>query len=275
MAGRGTRITEEINPRTRDLDRLAPRELLTRILAEDARVPGAVSKALDALTSACDLLYDALARGGRWVNLGAGTSGRIGILDAAEIPPTFGLAPERVLGVIAGGAQALTRAVEGAEDDPHAAERDLAAHDFSADDVLVALSASGTTRYALGGVEHARRVGARTIGITCAPDSPLARAVDVAVAVVVGPEAIAGSTRMKGGVAQKIVLHALSSSVMIRLGRVRGNLMTRLKPVNAKLRERAVGILVELTGCSEAEARDALEVTGSIEAALERLEGGG
>src|SRR5262245_31874038 len=194
--------TEQPNPNTRDLDRLELRELLLRILDEDARVAGAVRAALPQLERACELLAERLARGGRWFNAGAGTSGRIGLLDAAEIPPTFGLPPQRVQALIAGGELALTRAVEGAEDDANDAVRGLEARGLCADDALVAISASGTTPYALAAAEYARGVGAATIAITCDPEAPLARSCDVAIAVVVGPEVIAGPTRMKGGRAQ-------------------------------------------------------------------------
>ncbi len=275
MAKDPRRITEQDNPRTRDIDTLHPRVILERILEEDAQVPAAVQREVEQIGEACDLLTRVLERGGRWLNLGAGTSGRIGVLDAAEIPPTFGLAPDRVQGVIAGGEAAMTRAVEGAEDDPDAARRDLEARGLSSMDVLVALSASGGTRYVLGGVAYARKVGSSTIAVTCVPDSPLARSVDIPIVVVVGPEAITGSTRLKGGLAQKMTLHALSTAVMIRLGRVRGNLMTRLKPLNVKLRERATRLVAELASCSIREAEAALaDADGSVEEALERLTGG-
>ncbi len=267
-------VTEQVNPHTRSLDREAPRAILERILAEDALVPAAVRDALPELERASDLLCSALQAGGRWLNVGAGTSGRIGLLDAAEIPPTFGLPADRVQGIIAGGAAALTGAVEGAEDDPGAARAALAERGLGAGDVVVALSASGRTPFALGAVEYARELGASTVAVTCAADSPLARAVEVPIVVVVGPEVIAGSTRMKGGLAQKMVLHTLSTAVLVRLGRVRGNLMTGLQPVSQKLRERAVRIVVELAGCTPEVARDALEACGgAIDAALEGLDG--
>lgn len=270
------RITEQPNPRTRDIDRLGTTEILDRILDEDAKVAAAVREVLPRLAEACERLVETLQAGGRWFNLGAGTSGRIGALDAAEIPPTFGVAADRVQAVIAGGELAMTRAVEGAEDDADAARRDLEARQFGSADALLALSASGGTRYVLSGVAHARRVGAVSIGVTCVPDSALARTVDVPIVVVVGPEVIAGSTRMKGGLAQKMILHSLSTAVMIRLGRVRGNLMTGLSPVNRKLRERAVLIVSELSGASPAEAHAVLEAAGgSIEIALERLSAAG
>jgi N-acetylmuramic acid 6-phosphate etherase len=218
------------------------------------------------------VLETTLRAGGRWFNLGAGTSGRIGVLDASEIPPTFGFSPDRVQGVIAGGAVALASAVEGAEDRADAAARDLAERGFVASDALVALSASGRTPYALGGVQHARALGAATLGVTCAPGSELARAVDVAIVVEVGPEAIAGSTRMKGGLAQKMVLHALSTAVMVRLGRTRGNRMSHVAATNDKLRARALRMVMELGGVDEPTARAALEAEGhSPERALSRL----
>jgi N-acetylmuramic acid 6-phosphate etherase len=265
-------VTEAPNPRTRELDRLSTAELLGCILDEDAVVAAAVRRALPALEAACQVLTGALQGGGRWFNLGAGTSGRIGALDAAEIPPTFGLAPDRVQAIIAGGDAALTRAIEGAEDDAEAAVRELVARGFDSRDALVALSASGRTPFALRGSIWARERGAPTIAVTCAPGSELERAVDIAIVAPVGPEVIAGSTRMKGGLAQKMILHALSTAVMVRLGRVRGNLMIRVQPHSAKLRERAVRILMELASCSREEAKAALEATGgSVESALEQL----
>ena len=277
MAARETpagRPTEARNPRTLDLDRMSPRALLTRILDEDATVPAAVRDALPQLEQASDALLAALQGGGRWFNMGAGTSGRLGALDAAEIPPTYGLDPSRVQALIAGGEEALLRAVESAEDDTAAAARDLRARFFTREDALLALSASGHTPYALAGVELARELGATSIGVTCASASPLATLVDIAIAVDVGPEVVAGSTRMKGGLAQKMILHALSTSVMVRLGLVRSNLMTGIRPSSCKLRERAIAILMELSGRPEAEASAALDsCDGSLERALEQLEG--
>ena len=268
-----TAPTEARNPRTLDLDQLPPRSLLTRILEEDATVPAAVLGALPQLERASNALLATLQGGGRWFNLGAGTSGRLGALDAAEIPPTYELDPERVQALIAGGAKALLRAVESAEDNAAAAARDLSARNFSANDALLALSASGQTPYALAAVEFARELGATTIGITCAAHSPLATAVDIAIAVEVGPEVVAGSTRMKGGLAQKMILHALSTSVMVRLGLVRSNLMTGMRGFSCKLRERAVRIVMELSARSRPEATAALEATdGNVEQALAHLE---
>ena len=267
-----SRPTERVNPRTGDLDRLATRDVLARIIDEDAVVPAAVRATVPELERAVEILHGVLAGEGRWFSLGAGTSGRVAVIDAAEIPPTFGMSPDRVQAILVGGTEALTRSVEGAEDDADAARAELAARGFNRGDALVALSASGHTGAVLGGVAHAAALGAPTIGITCGPDSPLARAVDVPIVLAVGPEAIAGSTRMKGGLAQKMVLHALSTTVMVRLGRVRGNRMSEVRPVNAKLRSRAVRILVDLAGLSEAEAEAALDgADGSVPRALDRL----
>jgi len=266
-------VTEEINPQTRDIDQLPLPAILERILDEDAGVPEAVRAALPAIESAAELLLTALRSQGRWFNLGAGTSGRIGMLDAAEIPPSYGLSPERIQAIVAGGDQALTRAVEGAEDDRNAAVRELRARGLGEGDALLALSASGETPFVLGGVEHAQSTGASTIALTCSAESTLARLVDCPIIVVVGPEAIAGSTRMKGGLAQKMVLHMLSTSVMVRLGRVRSNLMTEIGSQTAKLRERALRIVMELSGQDRPEAEHALEeARGSITKALTLLE---
>jgi N-acetylmuramic acid 6-phosphate etherase len=265
-------VTEQPNPRTTGLDRMAPEAILAHILEEDEGAAAAVRTALPALERAADLLWRTLDSGGRWFNVGAGTSGRLGMLDAAELPPTFGIDPESVQAVLAGGAPAMERAVEGAEDDAAAAGAELARRGLCARDAVVALSASGCTPFALGAVEHARAVGAKTIAVTCAPDSPLERAVDVPIVIVVGPEVIAGSTRMKGGLAQKMVLHALSTTVMVRLGRVRGNLMTEIRGASRKLRERAVRIVERLARVSTEEAARVLdECGGSVADALEKL----
>jgi len=264
--------TEAVNPRTRDLDTLSADGVLGHILDEDATVAEAVRKTRPQLVRACALLRARLERGGRWINLGAGTSGRIGVLDAAEIPPTFGLDPARVCGVIAGGERALSGAVEGAEDDGDAAISDLDRIGFGPDDALVCLSASGRTPYAVAGARHARALGAGSIAITCAPDSELAHAVAISIVAQVGPEVLAGSTRMKGGLAQKMILHALSTTVMVGLGHVRGNRMTALQAVNAKLRARALQIVIDLASVDRESAEQALcACNGSVARALDHL----
>ena len=271
MGRREQRITELSNPRTEGIDRLAADEIVQRILAEDALVPAAVAEARDQITEASNILFEALAAGGRWFNLGAGTSGRIGVLDAAEIPPTFGLPAGRVQAVMAGGARALSRAVEGAEDDAEAAAWELRERGLEGGDAVLAVSASGWTPFTLGALEAAHEVGARRLALSCDPRSPLAEGAEIAIVPEVGPEVIAGSTRMKGGLAQKAVLNMLSSAVMVKLGYVSGNLMTHLSPASEKLRRRAEWIVMELAGVGRQEASRLLEETeGDAHLAVER-----
>jgi N-acetylmuramic acid 6-phosphate etherase len=217
--------TEARNPASTNLDELTPLQLVRLMNAEDARVIPAVASQAEAIARAVDVIADRLRRGGRLVYLGAGTSGRLGVLDASECPPTFSSPPGQVVGVIAGGPAALTRAVEGAEDHPEFAERDLDAIGLSAADVLVGIATSGRTPYAQGGICHARRLGAYTIGLSCNPDSELLPLVDLAITPVVGPEVLTGSTRMKAGTATKLVLNLLSTGAMVSLGKTYGNLM--------------------------------------------------
>ncbi len=252
-------LTEAILDSTRDLDRRSTREVLEAIHGEDRRAVDAVGEVLPHIERAAEVLVLVLQGGGTWFNVGAGTSGRIGVLDAAEIPPTFGYPPERVQGVMAGGLSALVRAVEGAEDRADDARQALRERELMPGDAVVAISASGRTPFSLGALEMARAVGARRLAVTCDPDSPLAQAAEVAIAPRVGPEVIAGSTRMKGGLAQKMVMHLLSTTVMVRLGRVEGNLMTNLHPASRKLRRRALRIVMSLTGLDESAARSFLE----------------
>lgn len=256
------------------LDDASPAEIVAAIHAEDARALAAVGAVLPAVARAAELLAAVLEAGGRWLYVGAGTSGRLACADAAELPPTFGIEPDRVVGVIAGGPEALARAREGAEDDGPAAQRDLAALGLGPADAVVAVSASGTTPYALAALAAARAVGARRIAVTCDPGAPLAAAAELAIAPDTGPELIAGSTRMKAGLAQKMVLHQLSTAVMVRLGRIERNRMTHLRPGSRKLWRRAVGIVAELGGVDEARARALLETTGGdVAAALRAVRG--
>jgi N-acetylmuramic acid 6-phosphate etherase len=254
--------TEAVHEATRDIDRWSAEQIVRAIHEEDRRAHDAVGEALPRIIEAAEVLGVVLAGGGRWFNVGAGTSGRLGAIDAAEIPPTFGMPPDRVQAVLAGGERALMRAIEGAEDHPERAIFELRERGLTAGDAVVALSASGTTPFALGAIEVAHEVGARTIAITCSPDSPLAEAAEIAISLRVGPEVIAGSTRMKGGLAQKMVLHLLSTTVMIRLGCVSGNLMSQLRPASVKLRDRAVRILMELGRLDHARAESLLSSCG-------------
>ncbi len=251
-------LTEAVLDSSRDLDRRSVPEILAAIHAEDHRALAAVGEVLPEVSHAVRVLVGTLAGGGRWINVGAGTSGRMGALDAAELPPTFGFDPQHVCAVIAGGPMALARAVEGAEDDGAAARAALDELRLCARDAVVILSASGRTPFALAALEQAREVGARRIAITCDPDSPLAASAEIAIAPRTGPEVIAGSTRMKGGLAQKAILHMLSTTVMVRLGRVQGNLMTHMQPSSAKLRRRAVDIVMRLGGVDEVRAAQLL-----------------
>jgi N-acetylmuramic acid 6-phosphate etherase len=238
--------TEAIHEATRDLDRWSVERILRVIHAEDANAHAAVAAVLPQIAEAVEVLVVTLAGGGTWFSVGAGTSGRIGALDAAEIPPTFGLPPHRVQAVIAGGERALWQAVEGAEDHPERAVWELRERGLSAGDAVLAISASGRTPFTLGSLEAAHEVGARSIGLTCNPHSPLAEAAELAIVPEVGPEVIAGSTRMKGGLAQKMVLHLLSTTTMVQLGHVSGNLMSSLNPASEKLWDRAVRIIMTL-----------------------------
>lgn len=249
--------TEAVLEATRDIDRWSVERIVRTIHEEDANAYAAVTAALPRIVEAAEVIATAMGGGGRWFNVGAGTSGRLGALDAAEIPPTFGLPRERVQAVIAGGEAALSRAVEGAEDRPERAMFELKQRGLRSGDVVVALSASGTTPFTLGSLEVAHEVGARSIAITGNPGSPLAEAAEIAIVLETGPEVIAGSTRMKAGLAQKMVLHLLSTTVMVRLGHVRGNLMASLQPASEKLRDRAVRILMTLGQLDRARA-DAL-----------------
>ncbi len=251
-------VTEEDNPQAADLSVLDSMGIVSAMNAADALVAPAVSRTLGEISRAVDIVVARLRLGGRLFYAGAGTSGRLGVLDASECPPTFGTDPELVVGIIAGGDRALRSAVEGAEDDHLQGGFDLDAHGFSAADTLVAIAASGMTPYTLGAVDYARSAGASTIGISCNPDSPLAAAVDVSIAVVVGPELIAGSTRLKAGTAQKMVLNMISTAVMIRLGKTYRNRMVDLSPGNTKLRQRAIRLVQELAEVSQEEARVAL-----------------
>lgn len=267
--------TEEILEATRDLDRWSVAQILRAIHDEDLNAFRAIEGVLPELERAVDVLVCSLAGGGTWFNVGAGTSGRVGMLDAAEIPPTFGLPPHRVQALLAGGEKAFMRAVEGAEDQPERAAWELRERGLTAGDVVVAISASGHTPFTLGAFDAAHEADARTVAITCNPDSPLAQAAEISIALRVGPEVIAGSTRMKGGLAQKMALHLLSTTTMVRLGHVSGNLMTNLLPASEKLRERAVRIVMSVGGLDRDAALELLEdCAGDVAAACRRVESG-
>jgi len=261
--------TEAILERARDLDQRSVGEILQLIHEEDALAHAAVGRVLDDVERAVDVLVLVVGGGGHWFNVGAGTSGRMGVLDASEIPPTFGMHHKVVQGVIAGGDRALREAVEGAEDNHEAGAWELRERGLCMGDAVVAISASGRTPYVLGALEVAHEVGARSIAITCDGGSPLADAAEIAIVPEVGPEVVAGSTRMKGGLAQKMVLHLLSTAVMVKLGRVEGNLMTNLALANEKLRARALQIVMTLTGVGREQAQSLLEAhEGCVDSAV-------
>jgi N-acetylmuramic acid 6-phosphate etherase len=243
--------------------------MLSIINAEDHKVAAAVEREIPQITQAVERTAEAMRRGGRLFYIGAGTSGRLGVLDAAECPPTFHVAPEWVQGIIAGGEAALARATETTEDDPEAGRRDLENRGFRASDVLVGIAASGRTPYVLGALAAARGMGALTIGISCTPDSELALRVDIAITPLVGAEVIAGSTRMKAGTATKLVLNMISTAVMIRLGHVYGNLMVNVQPTNSKLEDRARRIIAQAAEVSSERAGELLRDSGrDVKAAI-------
>ncbi|ONK13533.1 N-acetylmuramic acid 6-phosphate etherase [Streptomyces sp. MP131-18] len=254
--------TEAYRPELAEIDQRPTLEIARLMNAEDAGVPGAVAAELPRIAAAIDAAAARMARGGRLLYLGAGTAGRLGVLDASECPPTFNTGPNEVIGLIAGGPDALVSAVEGAEDSKQLAAADLDGRHVTADDVVVGISASGRTPYAVGAVEHARARGALTIGVSCNAGSPLAAAAEHGIEVVVGPELITGSTRLKAGTAQKLVLNMISTISMIRLGKTYGNLMVDVRASNDKLRARSRRIVHLATGAPAEVIETALTATG-------------
>ena len=262
-------LTEQRNPASAGIDGRSTAEVLKIINEENQKVAPAVATEIPQIARAVDQIVEAIRNGGRLFYAGAGTSGRLGILDAAECPPTFHVAPEVVQGIIAGGDAALARSTEASEDDPEAGKQDLVNRGVTKRDVLLGIAASGRTPYVLGAVAHARSLGAATVGISCTPDSELARAVDIAITPLTGPEVIAGSTRMKAGTATKLVLNMISTAVMIRLGYVYGNLMVNVEPRNSKLRDRARRIIAEAAAVSLERAGELLaEAGGNVKVAI-------
>ena len=252
-------VTEQSHAASRSIDELPTAEILNIMNAADAEVPGAVAREIPRIARAVDTIALSLEQGGHLVYIGAGTSGRLGVLDASECPPTFNVAEDLVRGIIAGGERALVRSTEASEDDPEAGARDLLAAGFGRRDVLVGISASGRTPYVLGAVAKARQLGAVTCGISCTPDSELSRAVDIPIEPTPGPEILTGSTRLRAGTATKLVLNMISTGVMIRLGHVYGNLMVNVRPTNRKLEDRARRIIQQATGVSYERAAELLE----------------
>jgi N-acetylmuramic acid 6-phosphate etherase len=256
-------LTEQANPASRNIDKLSTAEMLRVINDEDRKVAESIAPEIPAIAQAVDAIVDAMKNGGRLFYIGAGTSGRLGVLDASECPPTFNVSPELVQGIIAGGEKALARATEASEDDPASGVRDLQAHGFTSQDVLCGITASGRTPYVLGAIAEAKRIGAVTIGISCSPASELSQAAKIAITPLPGPEVIAGSTRLKAGTATKLVLNMLTTGTFIRMGYVYGNLMVNVEPKNEKLRDRARRIVAEATGISYEEAERRLAEAGN------------
>ncbi len=256
-------LTEQRNPASRCIHSQPTAEILAIINSEDQKVAGAVREVVGQITNAVEAIVAAIEQGARLFYIGAGTSGRLGVLDAAECPPTFSVPLDMVQGIIAGGERALARATEATEDDPDSGKSDLRAHGFRRGDVLVGIAASGRTPYVLGAVAEAKTLRSCTIGISCTPDSVLARSVDIAITPLTGPEVIAGSTRMKAGTATKLVLNMISTATMIRLGHVYGNLMVNVQPKNAKLRDRAERIVAEAVPLDSEIAAELLDRSGN------------
>lgn len=252
-------ITEQDNPRSENLSSLSTLEIVELMNAEDATVAAAVKSVLGDVAKAVDGIVEKLKNSGRLFYIGTGTSGRLGVLDASECPPTFGVSPELVQGVIAGGYDACHRAVEASEDDAEASPIDLRARGFNGGDALIGIAASGQTPYTVGAVAYARSLGAFTVGLTSVPGSTITEAAELSIVPVVGPEVVTGSSRLKAGTAQKMVLNMISTATMVRLGYVTGNRMSNLQARNTKLRERAVRIVMAETGLDHAQAVRALE----------------
>ncbi|MER8518813.1 N-acetylmuramic acid 6-phosphate etherase [Mesorhizobium sp. M0644] len=256
-------VSEDRNSKTMDIDLLPTLEVLRKINDEDKGVAAAVEKVIPDIAAAVDRIVSAFQNGARLVYMGAGTSGRLGVLDASECPPTFGVPEDMVVGLIAGGVDALVHSAEGAEDDPKQGIKALQDIKLTAGDVVVGIAVSGRTPYVIGGLTYAKEVGATTVALSCNPRSTIAGIADIAISPVVGPEVLTGSTRLKSGTAQKLVLNMLSTASMIRIGKSYQNLMVDLNPSNKKLVARAVRIVMQTTGCAAQQARQALDQTGN------------
>lgn len=262
-------VTEQVNPATRAIDTATTVEQVMMMNAQDALVPAAVAAVAPAIAAAVDKIAARVQTGGRVFTIGAGTAGRLGILDASEIPPTFGADPSLFTGIIAGGRTAITNAVEDAEDSPEAGAADLDATGMTGADAVIGIAASGRTPYVIGALDHARRTGAYTVGLACNPDSAIGKVAEQAIDVVVGPEVLTGSTRLKSGTAQKLVLNTISTLTMVKLGKTYQNLMVDLRATNEKLRRRSERLVQTATGADPDTARTALGAAhGSVKTAI-------
>lgn len=254
--------TEKRNERSMNLDTLSTEQVIRLMNEEDAVVPKAIEQIVPTIAKAVDAITARFKKNGRLIYIGAGTSGRLGVLDAVECVPTFGVPPEKVVGVIAGGDRAMYRAVEGAEDSPTLGQQDLTALALTKEDVVVGIAASGRTPYVIGALTYAKEVGAETIALSCNQDAEISAFANIAIEVIVGAEVLTGSTRLKAGTAQKLVLNMLSTASMIGIGKVYNNLMVDVQPTNEKLRVRAVRIIQQATECTEEQAQEAFEQSG-------------
>ena len=264
--------TERRNPRTMQLDTMSELEIVTAMNDEDARVPLAIAKKLPEIAQAARWAVEAFEQGGRLFYMGAGTSGRLGVLDAAECPPTFGVDPGMVVGLIAGGEKAFIKAVEGAEDSRELGRQDLESRQLTQKDFVIGIAASGRTPYVLGGLAYAKELGCRTAAIACNPGSAIGKAADLAIEVEVGPEVLTGSTRLKSGTAQKLILNMISTASMVRMGKAYQNLMVDVMQTNEKLHTRAENIVMDATGVERSEARSAIDAAGgSVKCAITML----
>ena len=261
--------TETRNPKTMELDTFSTLEIVTAMNEEDAKLAEAVKPALKNIAEAAEWISEAFVKGGRLFYMGAGTSGRLGVLDASECPPTFGVSPEQVIGLIAGGDTALRNPVEDAEDDKQAGSNDLINRNLTAADVVVGIAASGGTPYVIGGLTYAKEIGCRTVSITCNTNSAMSQVAELAIEVVPGPEVLTGSTRLKAGTVQKMVLNMISTASMVRIGKAYENFMVDVKQSNKKLNIRAENIVMEITGVSRGEARAKInEADGKVKTAI-------
>lgn len=254
--------TESRNPNTMALDTMSPLEVVTVMNQEDAKVPQAITAVLPEIARCVEWAIQAIQSGGRILYMGAGTSGRLGVLDAVECPPTFGVAPGTVIGLVAGGASAFDRPIEDAEDSREEGRRDLARIQLRKEDLLIGIAASGRTPYVLGGLDYAKELGCHTAAIVCNPNSPMAKAAELAIEVFPGPECLTGSTRLKAGTCQKLILNMISTATMVGCGKVYQNLMVDVEPSNEKLVIRAQHIVTEATGCDPKTAADTLSLAG-------------
>lgn len=255
-------MTESRNPNTMDLDQMSALEIVTAMNREDHKVPEAIQAILPQIAATVEMVETAFRNGGRLFYLGAGTSGRLGVLDASECPPTFGVAPGMVVGLIAGGDRALRFPIEGAEDDRALGKQDLMEHDLHDRDVVIGIAASGRTPYVLGALEYARSLGCKTAAIACNADSAVGHAADIAIEAQVGPEVLTGSTRLKAGTAQKMILNMITTGAMVRIGKAYENLMVDVVQSNEKLRTRAENIVMTATGVTRSEARSTIDAAG-------------